>query len=333
MARISAKLTELILALMLINSFCAFAEDGPTQEESAHSERDEKKFAVGLGLEFNMNSPKRYAGGVVLGFDYNLPYFLAVGFTAAYSNNFFGFSVMEPAALFRWYFLGKKYTGFFAQADIGASLIFERGALIPMFLGGLRGGYRFPLGSSFYVEPFGRLGYPFAFGIGVIAGIRLPVKKRTESPNEELAVVADIVEEISVEPDAQEVEQTEPEVIEAEQVEPESEEAEQAEPEAQEVEHTEPDVVEAEQVKPEAQEVEQTEPDVVEAEQIEPEEVPVGKYYIVRQGDTLSQIALREYGDAFRWREIADANPGIKNPHLIYPNQELYIPPDVKRKE
>jgi len=40
-----------------------------------------------------------------------------------------------------------------------------------MFLGGLRGGYRFTLASHFYVEPYGRIGYPFAFGIGALAGL------------------------------------------------------------------------------------------------------------------------------------------------------------------
>jgi len=39
-------------------------------------------------------------------------------------------------------------------------------------MGGLRAGYRLPLGDMFFIEPFGRVGYPFMFGIGALAGVR-----------------------------------------------------------------------------------------------------------------------------------------------------------------
>jgi len=165
-----------------------------------------KKMAGGLGLEWNMNSPDYFAGGLVLGFDYDLPvttlpfagdkiFPFAAGLTVTVSNNFSGVTVLEPAALFRWYFLSSGHAGFFAQVDLGAALIIgsvcsgdcpesdcagklctgkdcSETGVIPMFLGGLRGGYRLPLGSSFYAEAYGRIGYPFIFGIGVIAGMR-----------------------------------------------------------------------------------------------------------------------------------------------------------------
>jgi len=52
-----------------------------------------------------------------------------------------------------------------------------------------------------------------------------------------------------------------------------------------------------------------------------------GRIYVVVKGDTLSQIAQREYGDATRWREIYQANRAtIKNPNLIYPGQKLRLP-------
>jgi len=140
----------------------------------AQEERGEKKFAVGLGLEWNMNARENFAGGAVLGFDYNLPIAavpFAVGLTVSYSNNFVNFSVIETSAMFRWYFIGNRHTGFFAQADVGAFLTFEDEQFIPLFMGGLRAGYRFLLGSIFYVEPFGRVGYPFMFGIGATAGL------------------------------------------------------------------------------------------------------------------------------------------------------------------
>ena len=59
-----------------------------------------------------------------------------------------------------------------------------------------------------------------------------------------------------------------------------------------------------------------------------PQPAPVaGRTYVVVRGDTLSQIAEREYGDATRWREIYQANRAtIKNPNLIYPGQKLRLP-------
>ena len=41
--------------------------------------------------------------------------------------------------------------------------------ILPMV--GIRGGYHLPLSTHFYIEPCGRLGYPFAFGIALMAGI------------------------------------------------------------------------------------------------------------------------------------------------------------------
>jgi len=161
-------LTALISHNILSAGLCAFAQEG----QSA------KKGAVGLGLEWNMHSYENFAGGAVLGLDFNLPHSFALGLTVTYSNNFSGLSVVEPAALLRWYVIVKDHTGFFVQADAGTFLVFDEGELIsstfplPFFLGGLRVGYRIPIGSSFFIEPYGRGGYPFLFGIGVTAGVR-----------------------------------------------------------------------------------------------------------------------------------------------------------------
>jgi nucleoid-associated protein YgaU len=51
------------------------------------------------------------------------------------------------------------------------------------------------------------------------------------------------------------------------------------------------------------------------------------KTYVVQEGDSLSKIAKREYGNANDWRKIFEANRDlIKNPDLIYPGQTLKIP-------
>ena len=52
-----------------------------------------------------------------------------------------------------------------------------------------------------------------------------------------------------------------------------------------------------------------------------------GKTYVVVEGDSLSKIARREYGDANKWRTIYEANKDLINdPDLIYPGQELKVP-------
>jgi hypothetical protein len=98
----------------------------------------EPAIAVGLGLEFNMNAREKYAGGAVLNFDYSFLRSFAAGLTVTASNNFDGIMVIEPTAMFRWYFLGKGHSGLFAQADLGAYLILEDGDKTFMFDGGIR---------------------------------------------------------------------------------------------------------------------------------------------------------------------------------------------------
>ena len=49
--------------------------------------------------------------------------------------------------------------------------------------------------------------------------------------------------------------------------------------------------------------------------------------HVVQSGDTLGKIAKHYYGDAMKYKEIFEANTDkLKNPDLIYPDQELVIP-------
>ena len=50
-----------------------------------------------------------------------------------------------------------------------------------------------------------------------------------------------------------------------------------------------------------------------------------GNDYVVARGDNLWEIAVRAYGDGYRWTEIAKAN-NLQNPGVIVPNQTLLIP-------
>ena len=50
--------------------------------------------------------------------------------------------------------------------------------------------------------------------------------------------------------------------------------------------------------------------------------------YTVVQGDSLSRIAGRFYGDVHQWRRIYDANRDqISDPDRIHPGQTFKIPP------
>ena len=54
---------------------------------------------------------------------------------------------------------------------------------------------------------------------------------------------------------------------------------------------------------------------------------PEAVMYTVQSGDSLSKIALAQYGDAMKFPEIFEANqPMLSDPDKIYPGQVLRIP-------
>ena len=70
-------------------------------------------------------------------------------------------------------------------------------------------------------------------------------------------------------------------------------------------------------------------PVVVPVAPVERPTVPVvsSNSYKVVKGDCLWNIAKKLLGDGFLWTKIYDANKAtIKNPNLIFVNQELVIP-------
>lgn len=57
-----------------------------------------------------------------------------------------------------------------------------------------------------------------------------------------------------------------------------------------------------------------------------PADVP--EVHKVKEGDTLWDITETYYGDPYRWPQVWSYNPGITNPHWIYPDLELRLRPD-----
>ena len=50
-----------------------------------------------------------------------------------------------------------------------------------------------------------------------------------------------------------------------------------------------------------------------------------GRTHTVRRGDTLWSIAKRTYGDGQKWRQIAEANPGLE-PTKLRVGQQIVLP-------
>ena len=154
------KIAFLMISLILFFSICV-----PLISQ-------DRKMSTGLGAEWNMNARSNFAGGAASGFLFNLPGNSAIGITVTASTVFWGFEIIEPTFLVRYYFQKMPYSGFYGQFDFGPFFYIEDGASNYYFELGVRAGYRLLLGSLFYIEPYGRLGFPLAFGIGASMGVR-----------------------------------------------------------------------------------------------------------------------------------------------------------------
>lgn len=148
----------IIAALLFACAFLVFAQE-------------ENRFSFGIGPEWNMDSRMNFAGGLGASLDVHLDRSLVVGASYGISHNFGQTMVMEAYGIVRVYFPKGSYTGFFAQTDMGAFFLFEENETSILYLTGFRAGYRFTLGKRYYVEPYGRIGFPFMFGIGAMAGV------------------------------------------------------------------------------------------------------------------------------------------------------------------
>lgn len=51
------------------------------------------------------------------------------------------------------------------------------------------------------------------------------------------------------------------------------------------------------------------------------------RVHVVKEGESLALVAIRELDDHSRWREIADLN-AIRDPRRLEAGQELVLPPE-----
>ncbi len=61
-------------------------------------------------------------------------------------------------------------------------------------------------------------------------------------------------------------------------------------------------------------------------QEVQPESAPQTRVYIIETGDTLWDISATYLNSPWYWPRLWHVNPGIVNPHLIFPGQELRIP-------
>ena len=64
------------------------------------------------------------------------------------------------------------------------------------------------------------------------------------------------------------------------------------------------------------------------SEKVAADEKVAEKSYTIKGGDTLSDIAQEQLGDAGRWKEIYELNKDVigDNPDMIHPGKKLKLP-------
>ncbi|AEF83703.1 conserved hypothetical protein [Treponema primitia ZAS-2] len=163
---------KIISFLIILLVLTGLASAQTLSAETPVSEKKTLKVSIWAGLEWNMNARTLFSLGGILGANYAIKSSFAAGIKNGFSYNFNEIVVLEPEGFFRWYFLQGEAGSIFLQGDLGASFIFADSRLYMLPLGGISGGIRIYLKNSenFFLEPYGRLGYPFVFGIGITGG-------------------------------------------------------------------------------------------------------------------------------------------------------------------
>ena len=112
--------------------------------------------AIGGSLSAGVEINRQFSAGVITSIFHNLDTVLSV----------------DPKAFFRYYIPLPAY-GLFVQAETGCVVFFEFNEAFPAFSGSVSAGWRFNFAENWYAEPAARFGYPFIWGVGVSAGVRI----------------------------------------------------------------------------------------------------------------------------------------------------------------
>ena len=125
-------------------------------------------FFTGIGPDASAYTRNGTAvgGSILFGFDLNPK--IATGVKGSFFHNMDTIISIEPTVFFRFYPLTDM--GLFIQANAGGAILIELGEWFPSAAGGLTAGWRSRFARNWFVEPFGRFGYPYMWGAGLTAG-------------------------------------------------------------------------------------------------------------------------------------------------------------------
>ena len=144
----------------------------------AHAQSTEKPdfFVAPLAevLGYSRKGPA-FGGGLAVGAGSGV----AIGLRLFYAIDTESINTLEIAVFMRFYLQGPDAcTGLFVQLNAGASIFdYENAASPPAEAGdislGIAVGWRFLVGSRWYLEPAVRVGYPYIGGLGISFAYRL----------------------------------------------------------------------------------------------------------------------------------------------------------------
>jgi hypothetical protein len=162
--------SEKTFIIILLCAILAFA--APTVAAQEKAEWDEFPYALGAGLEMNMNTKEGWAQGYTAGLDRHLGKHLLVGLRGGMNDNLEGITGSEANLFLRLYLYKLGLGGAFTQIGYGISSFQEDELRKKSFLMEYTAGFRFFFFGGFYAEAYARSGYPFKWGLGLMAGHR-----------------------------------------------------------------------------------------------------------------------------------------------------------------
>ena len=160
-----------IIAAILFSAGCLYAQEG-------YDEISSPSFFAAPVIEtvwYGRTSPS-----IGYGFSIGSEGIISIGLKGIYAMPLAEFEIttLEVTLFFRVYLpVTGPVSGFFTQLTYGFA-VFSRENQISLpadggtFSLGLTAGWRFPIGSRFFIEPYIRGGYPYYGGAGLCAGVR-----------------------------------------------------------------------------------------------------------------------------------------------------------------